>query len=104
MKRFYLFSAAIAILAAFFASTFPDGLEKVTEQLGLAEKTVGQPALFANYALSGSQECGISTAMAGIAGILIIYGIYSLLTYLVKLLAGRGSNPAALDQEDQGLQ
>jgi hypothetical protein len=41
-----LISIAVAILAGFFASTHPDGLEKVAANLGFEHKAVPTPGVF----------------------------------------------------------
>ncbi|MCX5750779.1 MAG: transporter [Candidatus Saganbacteria bacterium] len=75
MKRLFLLTILIVILAAFFASAAPDGLDFVSQKLGFAHKTVEASSLVA----------GIPTLLAGIMGILIIIGIF----YFVALISKR---------------
>lgn len=66
-------SIGVAMLLAPFASKLPDGLNKVAESLGFLER--GRPGLntpLAGYRIPG-MEGGISTAMAGIVGILVMF-------------------------------
>ncbi|MFH1387506.1 MAG: PDGLE domain-containing protein [bacterium] len=84
MKKLFWVSIVIAILASFFASTHPDGLDFISEKLGFAEKGVEGQAIMAGYGLKYLPEGGLSTSMAGIAGILIILGIFWLTAYTLK--------------------
>ena len=68
-------SIGVAMLLAPFASKFPDGLNKVAESLGFIER--GRPGLntpLAGYRIPG-MEGGVSTAVAGIAGVLVTFGL-----------------------------
>ena len=67
-----LFAIIIAIFASFFASGHPDGLEKVAEALGFIEKGEGFSSLFTDYSVSFISSDRISTALAGIIGILLM--------------------------------
>lgn len=66
-------SMAVAILLAPFASEFPDGLEKVAETLGFLEKGTSNLSFpLSDYQMPGLNG-GISTAMAGIVGVLVTF-------------------------------
>lgn len=66
-------SMAVAVFLAPFASEFPDGLEKVAETLGFLEKgTSNLSSLLSDYQIPGLNG-GISTAMAGIVGVLVTF-------------------------------
>lgn len=68
-------SMAVAIILAPFASEFPDGLEKVAEKLGILERgtsTLSSP--LPDYEIPGLNG-SISTAMAGVIGVLITFGL-----------------------------
>jgi len=84
MKKLFWITVVIAILAAFFASTYPDGLDFVAEKLGFAGKVIEHNAPFAGYSIPFIQTGGISTAMAGIAGVLLIMGCFWLCVYAIK--------------------
>ena len=66
----------IAILAAFFASTHPDGLEKVAERLSFIEKGIERNSIMTDYAVPFITHEGISTSLAGILGIFVILGLF----------------------------
>jgi ABC-type Fe3+ transport system permease subunit len=71
-----LISIAVAVLAGFFASSHPDGLEKVAGNLKFEEKARSTPGVLANYAVSSITHPAFSTALAGIVGIIMILFIF----------------------------
>ena len=71
-----LFSIIVAVFASFFASSHPDGLEKVAETLGFIGKGRAFSSFFTDYSVSFISIEGISTTIAGIMGILLMYGIF----------------------------
>lgn len=88
MKKLFWITIVIAALAAFFASTNPDGLDFISEKLNFAEKRQEQSAPMPDYSLEFLPEGGISTSLAGIAGILITLAVFWLTVYALK----RGAN------------
>lgn len=70
-------SLAVAALLSPFASSFPDGLEKVAEGLGFIEKGEVEAALKApmpDYQLPFLKNEKISTSLAGVLGTLAVFG------------------------------
>ena len=84
MKKLFFVAVIIAILAAFFASAHPDGLDFVAEKFGFAEKGQGHQAPMPDYSLKFLPEGSVSTSLAGIAGILIVLAIFWLAAYILK--------------------
>jgi len=81
-KRNIIFGLLIALLLAIlispFASSWPDGLEKVAEDKGFLEKGEVQPVLTSpipDYTWPGIGSEKIATSMAGIIGTLIVFGM-----------------------------
>jgi cobalt/nickel transport protein len=69
---------AIAIFLSPFASSWPDGLEKVAKDLGFIEKGEGAEILKApipDYKFPGLDSEGVSTALSGTLGTLAMFGI-----------------------------
>ncbi|MFA5113352.1 MAG: PDGLE domain-containing protein [Candidatus Margulisiibacteriota bacterium] len=95
MKKLFWVSVVIAILAAFFASANPDGLDFISEKLGFAEKGQERTAPLADYSVGFLPAGGISTSTAGIAGILITLGIFWLAAYALKRGDNKTKNKAA---------
>jgi cobalt/nickel transport protein len=88
MKKIILLSTVIVIMAAFFASANPDGLEKVAERLGFVDRGVERASIMTDYAVPGVKNERVSTSFAGIAGIFITLGIFWLSAKALKAAKG----------------
>jgi len=70
----------IAVLISPFASGNPDGLERVAEDIGFLDRGLDAPyQLLPDYTIPLLGETGLSTILAGVIGILIVFGILYLL-------------------------
>jgi cobalt/nickel transport protein len=70
-----LTAVLVALILSPFASTHPDGLERVAENLAFAEKS-NSFAWFSpmpDYVIHGISDGKISTAMAGVIGTVITF-------------------------------
>ena len=66
----------IALVLSPFASGFPDGLEWAAEKLGfLRDSAPSFVAPLANYSLPGSLPAGLSTGIAGLAGVVAVFAL-----------------------------
>ncbi|NCO38659.1 MAG: hypothetical protein COZ06_32680 [Armatimonadetes bacterium CG_4_10_14_3_um_filter_66_18] len=88
----WILFAALLIAGALspFASPFPDGLEHVAEALHFAHRGEGPPLLkspLPDYALPFIHNERVATSLAGILGVLTMFG---LVYGLGRLLASRG--------------
>ena len=72
MKKLFWIAVLIVILASFFASTLPDGLDFAAQKLGFAERGLERPA---------------PMALTGIAGVLIILSVFRLVVFLLNKYA-----------------
>jgi len=82
-----LVALIVAAVLSPFASSSPDGLEKVAEDLGFLHKGEGEPVLTApvpDYAMPGVKNESVATAAAGIVGTLLTFGAGYGLAKLVK--------------------
>jgi cobalt/nickel transport protein len=74
-----LVSVLLAALVSPFASQAPDGLEKFAKDHRFAEKGEGRAAwqhpLMPDYKVAGVRNESVGTALAGIAGTLLVFGI-----------------------------
>lgn len=76
-KRFYLGGAIVSLLLAgvvsFYASSHPDGLEKVAEKIGFSD-TAKDPATagsaLADYGVEGVENERASVGIAGVLGVM----------------------------------
>jgi cobalt/nickel transport protein len=81
-----LISALIAGVVSLFASSNPDGLEKVAEDTGFADtakENANADSLFADYGVSVFGDSSLGQSLAGIVGVLvtglIAWGLFALL-------------------------
>lgn len=85
----------VAVLLSPLASSFPDGLERVAEDHGFADNAISLwQGFFPDYAVTVISLPSISTALAGIIGTILVFGL--LLALGCILSAG---NQAALIHE-----
>lgn len=102
MKRnmkFLLAGLGVALLIAFclspFASSLPDGLEKVLERFLPSESVEEGPAPgsapLADYSVPGVKRDWLSTGLAGLIGTVVVFAVAFL---MAKALSKRKSSPA----------
>lgn len=91
LKKFYMgFFAVAALLAAvvsFYASSHPDGLEKVAEDNGFlntAKDSAVANSPLADYSFAGIESARLSVAVAGIVGVIITAAVGILLFKYLK--------------------
>jgi cobalt/nickel transport protein len=79
--------AVIVVLAANFASSAPDGLERVAEDQGFIERATNFiGGLFSDYAIPGISDPTVSTILSGLLGV----GILLLVVFVLgRVLARR---------------
>jgi cobalt/nickel transport protein len=83
----FLIAIALAIFISPLASSFPDGLEKVAEKLGFIEKGEGEPLLNSpvpDYLFPRIKNEKMATAVAGVGGTIIVFGLTYGLAKLIK--------------------
>lgn len=89
-KRFYLIGLAISLVIAgffsFYASSSPDGLEKVAIDLGFIDRAkdsaIADSAL-ADYGVAGIENERLSVGIAGVVGV-IATGL--IMTLIIRLI------------------
>lgn len=84
-----LVAVALAVIVAPWASSSPDGLEKVAIEEGFATDARDHAladAPTADYGIAGVDHEGIGTGLAGLLGIAVTFGaVWGLLTVLHRL-------------------
>ncbi len=73
-----LASLLVAGFGSFYASTHPDGLERVAEQTGFSDRardSVAEDGPLAGYETKGVENERVSRAVAGVAGALLVLGL-----------------------------
>jgi len=63
------------IVFTFFASTYPDGLEKVVESLGIEEPEAIWEGLMPNYTVSFTDNPYLSTLISGVIGVFLVLSV-----------------------------
>ena len=74
IKVVVLILAGLLVLIP-FASSEPDGLEKTVETLGVEETNSTYTGLMADYSVKDVENSFTSTAIAGVAGFLVVLGL-----------------------------
>ena len=76
----------VAVVLSPFASQHPDGLERVAENIGFLKHGEGKavlPAPIPDYAMPGIKRPGVATAVAGVSGTLVMFGLGFGITRLI---------------------
>ena len=98
---FVLAGLAAALLLAFvvsqFASSEPDGLDRVAIDQGFAgtasgHGTAGSP--LADYGVSGVENSWLSTGLAGVIGVLLCFALAAGLIFAIRWTRRRPANSA----------
>lgn len=80
---------AVALFLSPFASTYPDGLEKVADKLGFADKAssfVNFKFIIPDYTFPGINSSFWQTSLAGFFGVLIIFAVFALILWITVLV------------------
>ncbi|MDR2860911.1 MAG: PDGLE domain-containing protein [Elusimicrobiota bacterium] len=75
---------AIVLIASKFASTRPDTLESVAETHGFAQRAKETISLFSDYTVPFISNEFLSTFIAGLIGLILLYAIYKCINIAVK--------------------
>lgn len=81
-----LVAVGLALFVAPFASPWPDGLEQVAQTLGFEHQAFAEPLLaspLGDYTVPGIGSPVLATALAGLVGTLIVFGLASLLARML---------------------
>jgi len=91
MKKIIFLGILISVFFAFFispfASTSPDGLEKVAKDKGFVKLAEGKgvlKCLMPDYTVPGIKNEKLSTSVAGFAGTILTFGFAFALGYILK--------------------
>lgn len=92
LGRFYLAFFVVSLIVAgalsYYASSHPDGLEKVAEDVGFldtAKDSLVSGSPLADYGISGIENARLSVGLSGIIGVLAT----ALVAYLVFAISKR---------------
>jgi len=102
-KVFVVVALAVAVGLATavspYASSSPDGLEKVAETKAFVADgklhSIQEDAPIPDYAFPGIDNPRVATGVAGFAGVLFVFGFGSGLAYLLRRRDSRSADAAA---------
>ena len=93
-----LVAIGLAMLVSGFASAEPDGLNKVAEDQGIAafaKEHLFENGPLAGYAVKGVGNDRLGTAISGLIGVLVTFGVgLALFALLRAMRSGSGKDPA----------
>ncbi|MGB9749497.1 MAG: PDGLE domain-containing protein [Caldisericia bacterium] len=88
MKKIILYGFIITIVLVVLspiASSFPDGLEKVSEIFNFSEKGINLiNSPIADYSLRSIKNDSLSTILAGFIGVLTVFFLSFVVGYVIK--------------------
>lgn len=103
-RRFFVAFALVALVLAgavsYFASSAPDGLNRVAEDHGMARQQEGSAVSdgpLAGYGVSGVGSGVLSGGLAGVVGVVVVLGLTRGIAYAVRRRSSgsRGRDAAA---------
>lgn len=90
-RTFVVAGIAVALVLAFFVSPYassnPDGLEKVASDKGIDASVTDHASAdspLADYSVQGVENTGLSTGLSGIVGVAVTFAIGTGLVVLLK--------------------
>jgi cobalt/nickel transport system permease protein/cobalt/nickel transport protein len=105
-RTFLLVGVLVALLlagvASFYASTAPDGLDRVAGDHRLAETERDHAAAdgpLADYEARGIENDRLSTLVAGVTGSLVVLGLFAGLTFVLRRRTAADSREAREREE-----
>ncbi len=105
ITSFVLAGLALAMLVAFavshFASSEPDGLERVAMDQGFADTATEHAATgspLADYGVSGIENSWLSTGLAGVIGVLLCFALGAGLIFVIRWSRRRPAPSASRPQ------
>jgi cobalt/nickel transport system permease protein len=97
-----LIALALALFVSPFASKWPDGLDRVSEQLGFSERAAAPiKSPLADYKVPGFHSAAVATALAGFIGTLVVFVLS--LVYSKLLIARSGLSDVAAESGQETL-
>lgn len=92
----------LAGVVSFYASSEPDGLERVAEDQGIAEQAAEHPSTgspLADYQAGGVEDSRLSGALAGVIGVGVVLVLGSGVTWAVRRRGADDPQPAGISSD-----
>ncbi len=87
----FMASLVLAGVVSFYASSSPDGLEKVAGDIGFiesAQENANSEGILADYGVKGVENARLSTGAAGVIGVIATGAISTGLFFLIRRKSG----------------
>ena len=87
----FIASLFLAGIVSFYASSHPDGLEKVAEDIGFietAKENTNSEGILADYGVKGLENPRLSTGAAGVIGVIATGAVSTGLFMLIRRKSG----------------
>ena len=87
----FIASLFLAGVVSFYASSSPDGLEKVADDIGFldsAKEHTNSDGVLADYGVKGVENARLSTGAAGVIGVIATGAISTGLFFLIRRKPG----------------
>jgi hypothetical protein len=100
-----LVALLLAGVVSFYASTSPDGLNRVAEDNGFSRTETrhhGDGSPFAGYGIKGVDDARVSKGVAGVVGSLVVLALAGGVTLLVRRRDGRPEPRDEREPVEQG--
>ena len=95
-----LVALLLAGVVSFYASTSPDGLNRVAEDKGFSRtqtKHASDGSPFAHYGTAGVSDGRLSKGVAGVVGCLVVLALAGGITFVVRRRGTRADERQAVD-------
>jgi cobalt/nickel transport protein len=108
-RTFLLVGVLVALLlagvASYYASSDPDGLDRVAQDHGIArteEDHGAEEGPLAGYRAKGVEDDRLSTLVAGVTGSLVVLGLFGGLTWVLRRRRVADAEAAGTESADSG--
>jgi hypothetical protein len=93
-----IIALGLAFFVSPYASSSPDGLERVAIEKGFAEAAQDHPLAespLADYQVRGVEDERLATGLSGVVGVAITFGVGMILFGALRTLRARRAGPSA---------
>jgi cobalt/nickel transport protein len=84
----FIASLFLAGVVSFYASSHPDGLEKVAEDIGFIEENTNSDGVLADYGVKGVENERLSVGAAGVIGVIATGAVSTGIFFLIRRKPG----------------
>lgn len=96
-----LVALLLAGVVSHYASSEPDGLNRVAADQGFAEEESARDAPLAGYSARGIEDDRVAGGLAGVIGVVVVLGLAGGLTFVLRRRTDGGAVPERDPELDQ---